>query len=240
MDVECGGGDCEQFCDAKTCILNCGGGQCKTQKCYGRGELCEMDVECGGGDCEQFCDAKTCKLNCSGGQCKTQKCYDKGKVCEMDLECSGGDCKQYCDAKTCKLSCGGRRCGEQHCNNDVKTCNMHCNAIDCTQTCDAVTCKITRAWPTSPQGRVTCSGNGQCCGSLVSSLNSNPLTPGIFYTASCGDKRCTCKKRLRGFCSSSDSCSSNFISSTPSKASQGFATQISTVQRKDNSYTWCE
>ena len=33
---------------------------------------------------------------------------------------------------------------------------------------------------------------------------------------------------------------SNFISSAPSTASQGLATQISTVQRKDNSHTWCE
>ena len=54
------------------------------------------------------------------------------------------------------------------------------------------------------------------------------------------DNRCWCTKCLRGFCSSSNSYSSNFISSAPSTASQGFATQISTVQRKDNSHTWCE
>ena len=54
------------------------------------------------------------------------------------------------------------------------------------------------------------------------------------------DNRCWCTKCLRGFCSSSNSYRSNFISSAPSTASQGFATQISTVQRKDNSHTWCE
>ena len=54
------------------------------------------------------------------------------------------------------------------------------------------------------------------------------------------DNRCWCKKCLRGFCRSSNSYRSNFISSAPSTASQGFATQISTVQREDNSHTWCE
>ena len=41
-------------------------------------------------------------------------------------------------------------------------------------------------------------------------------------------------------CSFSNSYRSNFISSAPSTASQGLATQISTVQRKGNSHTWCE
>ena len=41
-------------------------------------------------------------------------------------------------------------------------------------------------------------------------------------------------------CSPSNSYRSNFISSAPSTASQGLATQISTVQRKGNSHTWCE
>ena len=51
-------------------------------------------------------------------------------------------------------------------------------------------------------------------------------------TVTCGDKRV--------WCSSSNSYRSNFISSAPSTASQGLATQFSTVQRKDNSHTWCE
>ncbi|CAH3159244.1 unnamed protein product [Pocillopora meandrina] len=140
----------------------------------------KMDLECSEGDCEQTCNAKTCKLNCSGGKCKFQKCYDKGDVCEMDLECSGGG---QCNAKQqCKMQI------------KVEMCNMHCNAIDCTQTCDAVTCHISRTWPTSPQGWVSCSGNGEYCG--------------------------------------------NLISSAPSTATQGFLTQISTVQRKDKSHTW--
>ena len=41
-------------------------------------------------------------------------------------------------------------------------------------------------------------------------------------------------------CSPSNSYRSNFISTAPSTASQGLATQFSTVQRKDNSSTWCE
>ena len=54
------------------------------------------------------------------------------------------------------------------------------------------------------------------------------------------DNRCWCTKCLRGFCSSSNSYRSNFILSALSTASQGFATQISTVQQNDNSHTWCE
>ena len=51
-------------------------------------------------------------------------------------------------------------------------------------------------------------------------------------TVTCGDKSV--------WCSSSNSYRSNLIASAPSTASQGLATQISTVQRKDNSHTWCE
>ena len=51
-------------------------------------------------------------------------------------------------------------------------------------------------------------------------------------TVTCGDKRV--------WCSCSNSYRSNFTSSAPSTASQGLATQISTVQRKGNSHTWCE
>ncbi|XP_066022332.1 adhesion G-protein coupled receptor D1-like isoform X2 [Pocillopora verrucosa] len=238
MKLECSGGDCKQTCNAETCKLNCKKGHCKKQECYDKRDFCEMNLECSGGDCEQTCNAKTCKLNCSRGQCKKQECYDKRDFCEMYLECSGGDCEQTCNAKTCKLNCRGEQCRKQQCKNEVEMCNMHCNAIDCTQTCDAVTCHITRTWLTSPQGRVTCSGNGKYCGSLMSSLDSYPLTQGIFSTDDGGDKRCTCSKCLRGFCSSSDSYRSNFISSAPSTASQGFSTQISTVQRKDKSHTW--
>nr|XP_058949103.1 adhesion G-protein coupled receptor D1-like [Pocillopora verrucosa] len=238
MDLECSGGDCEQTCNAKTCKLNCSGGKCKFQKCYDKGDVCEMNLECSGGDCEQTCNAKTCKLNCSRGQCKKQVCHDETDFCEMYLECSGGDCEQTCNAKTCKLNCGGGQCRKQQCKDKVEMCNMHCNAIDCTQTCDAVTCHISRTWPTSPQGWVSCSGNGDYCGSLMSSLDSYPLTQGIFSTNNGGDKRCTCTKCLRGFCSSSDSYRSDLISSAPSTATQGFSTQISTVQRKDKSHTW--
>ena len=46
--------------------------------------------------------------------------------------------------------------------------------------------------------------------------------------------------RTRDTVTCHNSCRSNFISSAPSTACQGLATQISTVQRKDNSHTWCE
>ena len=240
FDLDCTNDD--YYChllDSNASSCACLGKGCK-QTCKSLVQDCEMVLNCSGGDCEQTCNAKTCKLNCSRGQCKKQECYDKRDFCEMYLECSEGDCEQTCNAKTCKLNCRGEQCRKQQCKNEVEMCNMHCNAIDCTQTCDAVTCHITRTWLTSPQGRVTCSGNGKYCGSLMSSLDSYPLTQGIFFTDDGGDKRCTCSKCLRGFCSSSDSYRSNFISSAPSMASQGFSTQISTVQQKDKSHTWGE
>ena len=221
-------------CQCNAFPSSCQGTECK-KMCQSLVKGGEMDLECSGEECEQTCNAQTCKLRRT-----TQMCYDKGKVCKIDLKHSGGDCQQFCDAKTCKLKCIGGQCKKQHCNSGVNICNMHCNAINCTQTCDAVRCHITRTWPTSPRVRVKCSGNGQCCGSLMSSLYSYPLTQGIFSTASGGDKCCTCTKCLRSFCSSSDSYRSNFVSSASSTASQGFATQISTVQRKDKSHTWCE
>ena len=240
MALECDKGDCEQTCEAKKCKMNCSRGQCKKQECSAHGEVCEMALECGKGDCEQTCEAKTCKMNCSRGQCKKQECSAHGEVCEMALECGKGDCEQICKAKTCKLNCGGGRCIKQHCNNEVKVCNMNCDASDCTQSCEAVTCHITRTWPTSPQDRVICSGNGQCCGSLMSSLDSYSLTQGISQTICGGDKRCMCTKCLRGFCSSSDSYRSNYTSLVPSTASQCFTTSISTGQPKDNPHTSCE
>ena len=240
MNLGCSRGNCKQTCNTKTWKLNCSGGHCKPQKCYDKRDFCEMNLECSGGNCVQTCNAETCKLNCSGGHYKTQKCSDKRYLCEMNLGCSGGNCEQTCNAKTCKLNCREGKCRKQHCKTEVEICNMHCNASNCTQNCDAVTCHITRTWPTSPQGRVTCSGNGEYCGNLMSSLDSYPLTQGIFSTYNGGDKRCTCTKCLRGFCSSSDSHRWNFISSAPSTASQGFSTQISTVQRKNKSHTWGE
>ena len=240
MNLECSGGNCEQTCNANTCKLNCSGAHCKTQKCHDKRDFCEMNLECSGVDSEQTCNAKTCKLNCSRGHCKTQRCYDKRDFCELNLECSGGDCEQTCNAKTCKLNCRGGQCRKQHCNTEVEMCNMHCNAINCTQACEAVTCRITRTWPIGPQDKIVCSGNGEYCGSLMSCLDSYPLTQGIFSTDNGGDKCCTCTKCFRGFCSSSDSHRSHFISYAPSTASQSFSTQISTMQRKDKSHTWGE
>lgn len=225
----------QSYANSCTCL----GKGCK-QMCTSEGEECEMALECSGGDCEQTCEAKTCKMNCSKGRCKKQECCASGGVCEMALECGKGDCEQICKAETCKLNCRGGRCIKQHCNNEVNVCNMHCDASDCTQSCEAVTCHITRTWPISPQDRVICSGNGQCCGSLMSSLDSYSLTQGISQTTCGGDKRCMCTKCLRGLCSSSDSYRSNYTSLVPSTASQCFTTSISTGQPKDNPHTCCE
>ena len=172
--------------------------------------------------------SKAYPCTCLETECK-QTCESWVKRGEIVLKCRGGDCEQSCNAGTRTLNCRGEQCSTQH-----------CHASDCTQTCDAVTCNITRTSPTGPQVRVKCSGNGQCCGGLMSSLDSYPLPQGILSTTRCGGNRCTCTKCLGGFCSSSDSYRSNLISYAPSTASQSFPTQISTAQRKDNPHTRCE
>ena len=102
-----------------------------------------------------------------------------------------------------------------------QTCTRLCemvpkfNGRDCNQLCDVKT------WTLNFMG-VRCQKQHQ--NAIYCTRTSDTVT--------CGDKRV--------WCSSSNSCRSNFISSAPSTASQGLATQISTVQRKDNSHTWCE
>ena len=86
---------------------------------------------------------------------------------------------------------------------------------DCTQFCDAETCTL------NFMGRQC---RKQHWNAIYCTRTSDTVTR--------GDKRV--------WCSSSNSYRSNFISSAPSKASQGLATQFSTVQRKDNSHTLCE
>ena len=90
-----------------------------------------------------------------------------------------------------------------------------CPRTGCKQTCTHLCKKVLKL------------NGGECeqfCDAVYCTRTSDTVT--------CGDK-CV-------WCSPSNSYRSNFISSAPSTASQGLATQFSTVQRKDNSHTWCE
>ena len=96
-------------------------------------------------------------------------------------------------------------------------CEMVLNfiKIGCQQFCDAETCTLNFM-------------GGQCVKQQRNAICCTRTSD----TVTCGDKSVCC--------SFSNSYSSDFISSAPSTASQGLATQISTVQRKGNSHTWCE
>ena len=109
-------------------------------------------------------------------------------------------------------------CPERGCK---QTCKCWCEMVlefirrDCQQFCDAETCTLNVM-------------GGQCRKQHRNAIYCTQTSD----TDTCGDKRV--------WCSFSNSYRSNFISPAPSTASQGLATQISTVQRKDNSHTWCE
>ena len=89
------------------------------------------------------------------------------------------------------------------------------NGRECEQFCDAETCTLNFM-------------GGQCRKQHRNAIYCTRTSD----TVTCGDE-CV-------WCSPSNSYRSNFISSAPSTASQGLATQFSMVQRKDNSHTWCE
>ncbi|PFX18860.1 Tenascin-X [Stylophora pistillata] len=213
MHLLCSGKDCEQTCKAKQkCELNCSGGGCKIQKCEDQVERCKIHLLCSGKDCEQTCKAKKkCELNCSGGGCKIQKCEDQEEQCTMYLGCSSNDCEQICKAKTCDMECSGGRCTKQLCESQ-HTCTMHCNADDCAQTCSAALCRMSRTWPISSQHKLVCSGDGECCGSLMSSYDNLPLSTIDSKTCLNGQK-CTCTKYADSIYKTSDLYTSNVVTS---------------------------
>ena len=121
-----------------------------------------------------------------------------------------------CNAYSC--TCHGNECKEMF----TSRCEMVLN-------CSRRDCKKTRVH--------TLSFTGEQC--REQNFNAIDCAQNC-YAVKSEDNCCWCTKCLRGFCSSSTSYRSNFISSAPSTASQGLATPISTVQRKDNSHSWCE
>ena len=102
-----------------------------------------------------------------------------------------------------------------------QTCARWCEMVlefirrDCQQFCDAETCTLNFM-------------GGQCRKQHLNAIYCTRTSDTVTW----GDKSVCC--------SFSNSYRSNFISSAPSTASQGLATQISTVQWKGNSHTWCE
>ena len=117
-----------------------------------------------------------------------------------------------------QLNAYSRSCPETGCEKTRKCwCEMVLNfiKIDCQQFCDAETCTLNFM-------------GGQCVKQHRNAICCTRTSDTVTW----GDKSVCC--------SFSNSYRSNFISSAPSTASQGLATQISTVQRKGNSHTWCE
>ena len=120
---------------------------------------------------------------------------------------------QLLQRNTYSCSCPGTGCQQ--------TCTLLCKMVlksnrgECEQFCDAETCTLNFM-------------GGQCRKKHRNTIYCTRTSD----TVTCGDK-CV-------WCSPSNSYRSNFISSAPSTASQGLATQISTVQQKDNSLTRCE
>ena len=102
-----------------------------------------------------------------------------------------------------------------------QTCTLCCkmdlksSGGECEQFCDHETCTLN-------------SMGGQCQEQHRNAIYCTPTSDTVT-----GGNECV-------RCSPSNSYRSNFISSAPSTATQGLATQFSTVQRKDNSSTWCE
>ena len=128
---------------------------------------------------------------------------------------------RVCNDFSCQLlqrNAHSRSFPETGCKKTSKCwCEMVLNfiRIDCQQFCDAETCTLNFM-------------GGQCQKHHWNTICCTRTSDTVTW----GDKHV--------WCSCSNSYRSNFISSAPSTASQGLATQISTVQRKDNSHTWCE
>ena len=131
-------------------------------------------------------------------------------------------------------------------NRDYSCHLLQCNACPCT--CHVNGCKVT--FKSRCEMVLNCSRRDckqtrvhtlDITGELCTEQNFNAIDCAQnCYAVKSEDNCFWCTKCLRGFCSSSNSYRSNFISSAPSTASQGLATPISTVQRKDNYHTWCE
>ncbi|PFX18868.1 Latrophilin-like protein 1 [Stylophora pistillata] len=225
VDMECSEGNCKpQHCKADICDLKCSGGGCKIQRCESQVKNCTMHQGCSRNECEQTCQAaQKCEMNCNGGGCKIQKCENQAKECKMHLGCSRQDCEQTCKAETCDMECSGGGCTKQICEIG-KVCNMHCNAVNCTQTCKAKACSMTRTWPISSQDKLVCSGNGECCGRVMSSYDRPSLSTRIFHTCPNGES-CTCSKYVNSLYSTQKLSTSNVVTSAGIPL---FATKTST------------
>ena len=145
-------------------------------------------------------------MKCKGKGCN-QTCYTGVEFCKMDLECEGSDCYQTCYADECNLNCTGKNCKTQKCQGKGNACEMHlvCNSQDCEQTCNAKVCNL------------ACSGRGctQSCTGEVQVCN-------MYFNAN------DCTQMCEGHSITSDSYTSNIVTSIGASTIRVFATKIST------------
>ena len=126
----------------------------------------------------------------------------------MDLECNDQYCEQICKAKECYLNCSGKNCKIQKCQGGGNVCEMHleCNNQDCEQICDAKVCNL------------TCRGRkckSQSCTDKVEVCNTH-------FNAD------DCRQMYDGHSITSDSHTSNIVTSIGTSTIRVFATKIST------------
>ena len=125
----------------------------------------------------------------------------------MDLECEGSDCDQTCNADECNLNCRGKSCKTQKCQGE-DVCEMHleCNNQNCEQICESKVCNLTcsgRKCKTQ-----SCTGNVEVCSTHFNAKDCTEM---------CDDHSNT-----------SDSYTSNIVSSIGASTIRVFATKIST------------
>lgn len=129
------GHDCELFCGAPpcsvecngedtTCVAECGNGSCDC----GEGASCEL--ECHSPPCHVSCDRDTvCTGTCANGTCRCAR----GAACSF--ECQSGPCHVQCagDHPACDGTCenGTCACGPN------SSCNFRCLDDNCSATCAA-------------------------------------------------------------------------------------------------------
>ena len=126
----------------------------------------------------------------------------------MDLECNNQYCEQICKAKECYLNCSGKNCKIQKCQGGGNVCEMHleCNNQDCEQICDAKVCNLT------------------CCGRKCKSQSCTDKVEVCNTHFNAND----CRQMCDGHSITSDSHTSNIVTSIGTSTIRVFATKIST------------
>jgi hypothetical protein len=191
-DVDCGGGNCPQCGDGKSCSLasDCASGVCTdgtcVPVCLNLGDNCTLNSEC-------------CSGSCVDGVCTgpVPTCFDgvtNGD--ETDVDCGGGNCPQCGDGKLCSLAsdCASGVCTDGTC---VPVClNLGDNCTLNSECCSGI-CENSECIPSGGEGLplgAYCNLNDQCasgwckswaCSSPCTSDSECPEGVPFCYTGGC-------------------------------------------------------